>query len=507
MTGFSAPRAGRAAAVLGSLGAFASLAAFAALALAGVSTRAAAQGAEAPPTPMAPRPLQIAAPVEQQLPNGLRVVLAQRPGVQLVTAKLVVLTGAEADPPDLPGLASMTAGLLSKGTRSRSATQLAHAAESLGGALDSSAGWRQSDVSITVTAPLLDAALTLVGDVVRRPVFAPAELDRLRAQVLDGLKVGYSQPGTLAALAMRRLLYGDGPYGHPPEGTRNSLPRITRARLQALHAAHYRPDNAVLVLAGDLDAEAARALALKHFGAWRAPRTAAAAPSLAANRALPQTAVLVDLPQSGQAAVVVAMPLPTPGADRATATVMNAVLGGGYSSRLNQEIRVRRGLSYGAGSSLDLRPGGAALRVVVQTMNVSAAEVVALVQTELDRLAAPPVGDDELSARKATLIGSVGRSIETTAGLAGAIEALVVAGRPVAELRTRIEALSAVSAADVQRYAVAHLGASGRRVAVAGEAARIAEGLKAAAPGAAVVPAARFDQDAGAAALGTPPAR
>jgi zinc protease len=462
-----------------------------------VCAGARAQGFDTPPLPGAPRPLAITAPIEQRLPNGLRVVLAERRGEQLVTAQLVVLAGSEVDPAARAGLAAMTAGLLTKGTRRHSATQLAQAAESLGGALDSGAGWHQSDVAITVTVPKLDAALALVSEVVQQPAFAAAELDRLRAQSLDELKVAYSQPGRLAALAAQRLLYGAGPYGHPAGGTPVSLTTISRADLVALHAARYRPDNAVLVLAGDLDAATALQLARRHFGAWKRPSGAPAAPALPPNAALPQAAAVIDMPQSGQAAVVVAMPLPPLGADRATAAVLNSVLGGGFSSRLNQEIRIRRGLSYSAGSGLDARPGGGSLRAVIQTKNESAAEVVALVQAELDRLAAAPVGADELAARKATVIGDFSRSVETTAGLAAAVKALIVAGRSPDELRTRIDALSAVSADQVQRYAAANLGAAGRRVVVAGEAARFAPALKATSPDLIVVPTGALDLDLG----------
>lgn len=471
---------------------------------ASLTSAAQAQTFDTAPQPGAPRPLAIAAPVEQRLANGLRVVLAERRGVQLVTAQLVVLSGSEVDPPARAGLASMTAGLLTKGTRRHSATQLAQAAESLGGALENGAGWHQSEVAITVAVPQLDAALALVSEVVRQPTFAQGELDRLRTQSLDELKVAYSQPGTLASLASQRLLFGAGAYGHPAGGTPASLAKITRAELVGLHASRFRPDNAVLVLAGDLDAETAMQLARRHFGAWKAAGNASDASAMPASTALRQTTVVIDMPQSGQATVIVAAPLPPLGADRATAAVMNSVLGGGFSSRLGQEIRIRRGLSYSAGSALDARPGGGSLRAVVQTKNESAAEVVALVQAELDRLARTKVGDDELAARKATLIGDFSRSVETTAGLGAAVKSLIVAGLPTGDLRTRIEALSAVNADDVQRYAAANLGAAGRRVVVAGEASKFADALNAASPGMSTVPAAKLDFDRGTGLTDTP---
>jgi zinc protease len=348
-------------------------------------------------------------------------------------------------------------------------------------------------VAITVTVPKLDEALSLVSEAVQHPRFAQDELDRLREQALDELKVAYTQPGTLASLAAQHLLFGNGAYGHPAGGTPRSLARISRADLLALHAAQYRPDNAVLVLAGDIDADTALRLARRHFGAWKAAGRAAAAPTQAAGRPMPQTAALIDLPQSGQAAVVLALPLPPLGADRAAAMVMNSVLGGGYSSRLNQEIRIKRGLSYSAGSGLDARKLGGSLRLAVQTKNESAAEVAGLMQGELDQLVAVPVGEPELAARKATLIGDFSRSVETTAGLGAAVKSLIVAGRPTAELRTRIDAIMAVNADQVQRYAAANLGVAQRRLVVAGEAAQFAEVLRAAYPTLVVVPAAALD--------------
>jgi zinc protease len=447
------------------------------------------------PMPGPPRPLTIDAPIEQRLSNGLRVVLARRPGVQIVTAQLVVLSGAEADPPRLAGLASMTAALLTKGTRHHSAPALARAAESLGGALDSSAGWHESEVAITVTVPQLDAALALVAETVREARFAPAELERLRLQLLDDLKVEYARPETLAALAAQRLVFGRGAYGHPAGGTPGSLRRIGRADLLALHAEYYRPDNSVLVLAGDLDADAALTLARRHFGSWRAAPRRIATPAATVADEAPTTTAVIEMPQAGQAAIVLAVPLPRLGPDRATAAVMNEVLGGGYSSRLNQEIRIHRGLSYGVHSGIDARLEGAALRVAIQTKNESAAEVVALLQAELDRLGAQPVGATELAARRAALIGDFGRGLETTAGLGAAVKALIVAGLAPTDLPNRIAALGAVTADQIQHYAAAHLGATRRRVVVAGEAPQFAGALRAIAPDLLSVPLAEFDPE------------
>jgi len=462
-----------------------------------------AQPYPTPPPPGPPRPLTIAAPSDQRLANGLRVVVAQRRDVPLVSSQLVVLAGAENDPPRLAGLASLAAGLLTQGTRQHTAPELAAAAEALGGSLDSGAGWNQTTISITVTTPKLDAALALVAEVATQPVFAAAELDRLRKQALDGLKVAYASPGTVASLAAQRLAVGSGPYGHPASGTPASLPRIGPADLVALHRATFRPDNAVLILAGDVTPAAALALAQRHFGAWTGRAGAAPKPAAAGTTRGDATApiVVVDMADAGQAAVMLASVLPVQqGADWAVGSVTNTILGGGQSSRLNQEIRIRRGLSYGAGSGIDARGEAAPLFLAsVQTKNESAPEVVALLNAEIDRFISGGVEADELAARKTALIGGFSRSVETTSGLANAIRGLIITGRSPADLTTRIQALQAVSAADVQRYAAARLGPDRRRIVVAGDAGQFAAALAKIAPAIVTVPLADLDleQDEG----------
>ena len=453
--------------------AFASLVAFAPLAV--------AQEFNKPPMPSAPRALTIAAPTEARLSNGLRVIVAERHALPLVTARLLVLSGNEADPSGKSGLASLTAGLLTQGTRRHSATQIATAAEALGGKLESDAGWDRSSVSMTVTTPKIDRALDLVAEVLTEPVFQQSELDRLRTRSIDTLKVAYSNPGTLASLVAARMVFGAGAYGSPPGGTPTSLPRIDRSDVLALYRSRYRPDNAVLILVGDIDARRAMGMAERRFGRWRAAdagSTTAAQP--ASGSASPQPLTIVDMGSSGQAGVVVAMPLSND--DEAAGDVTNAVIGGGYSSRLNQEIRIKRGLSYGARTRLDQRRDSGVVFAIVQTKNESAAEVTTLVADQFDRMIDTPTPATELAARKATLIGTFSRSVETTEGLAQQIGALVARRRSPAELTTRIERLSAVDADAVQRYARAHYATSSRRVVVAGNASQFEAAIRARVP-------------------------
>ncbi len=424
-----------------------------------------------PPPPVAAPKLHVPTPSSQTLANGLRVVSVRRAGLPLVTAQLLIRRGGEMDPAGEAGLASLTANLLTKGAAGKTAPQIAAAAEALGGTLDASAGWDQSGVGITVTTPRLGEALALLADVVRRPTFADDELARARAQALDDLQLMLSRPTTLASLAAARGVFGDGAYGHSRNGTPTSLKRITRADVAQLHRTLYRPDNAILVLAGDIAPAQAVDLARASFGDWKAPATPLAAAPVAGGRtALPDLLVL-DQPGAGQAGVVAAHAAPPRGdANFYVGTVANAVLGGSYSARLNEEIRIKRGLSYGASSSFNPRRGSGLWLASAQTKNPSASQVVALMQGEFDRLGSTPVGADELAARKATLVGGYGRSLETTSGLARQVGELAVYGVDLADIGRYLDRVQAVTPAQIQRYAQAHLGESGRHVVVVGDA-------------------------------------
>lgn len=207
------------------------------------------------PAPDPARPAVIATPIEKQLANGLRVVVLPRAGSALMAAEFLLLSGSEVDPADRAGLADFTASLLNQGTKSpagsRSASQLAAAAEALGGPLQAQAGWDATTIGITVTTPKLAAALDLLADVVRHPAFARDEVERYRAQAIDSLRLSFSDPADLAPLVAARIVHGNAPYGHPRLGTPASVQRITAAELRALHRRYYRPDRAVLVPPGD----------------------------------------------------------------------------------------------------------------------------------------------------------------------------------------------------------------------------------------------------------------
>ena len=437
--------------------------------------RAGTPGVDEPPSAQAPRPLVLPRLHESVLANGLVLVVAPRPGLPVVSLSLLVRAGPETDPAGRPGVAAMTATLWPKGAlragKPVPAAELARQAEALGGGLESNSSWGASTLAMTVTSPRLDQAASLLADVLRHPLLATDELERARAQALDGLRVTLGNPAEVAALALRRAFWGEGPYGQVALPV--ALQRLTRADLQAFQVKWVRPDQVALVLVGNVTPEQGQALAQRLLGDWRAP--AGPAPTLALRLPAPIAAplVLIDMPGSGQSGVAVAAPYLGSGeADRSqryAGLVANAVLGGGYSARLNQEVRIKRGLSYGAASSAESQPSGGMFSARAQTNHPTAAEVLALLRSEITRLAENPPAADELAARQATLVGSFARRLETTAGLSALLLGQLAQGRPLAELADYSPGLLAVTPAQVQAFARQHWQATGLRAVIAGD--------------------------------------
>ena len=388
----------------------------------------------APPPPGPEIVPPVPTPVVQRLANGLNLVIVRNPALPLVTAALVAGGGAAADPDGRAGLADLTAAVMTEGTTSRSAAEIDAAVEALGSSLSSNADWDGSTLGITVQTGQADAALAIVADVARNARLAEEELERQRAIAIDGFTVALSDPGVVSGMAAMRALYGRSAYGHPEGGTATSLRAIGRADIEAAYRATWVPGNVTLILSGDIDPERARALAERHFGSWTGSAvTARAAPTV--QSATRSEVVVIDMPGSGQAAVAVARnALDRRNPNYYRAVVANAILGGGYSARLNQEIRIRRGLSYGSSSGIAARRATGPFVASTQTRNDAAAEVLGLILGEMRRLGAEPISVAELTARRASLTGDFGRDTETTVGTASLIAGFVMRGLGPEEL-------------------------------------------------------------------------
>jgi zinc protease len=457
---------------------------------------------QAPPDQRQPAPpagppvhAELPKPVERTLPNGLRVIVAKSAKLPLVNALFEVRTGGSSDPAGRAGLADVTASMLNKGAAGRTGPELAREIEGLGGALDAGASWDGSEVSVNVLAANLDPAMAILADVVRRPSFPADELERVRQQTLDDLKVQLQDPGEIGRYATPLVVFGATPYGHMLSGSPASLKRITREDVVAFAQAHYRPDNAVLILTGDIEPERGFALAERLFGDWNAAGAPPPEPASAPLPAKPRV-VVVDLPGAGQASVTLAMS----GIRRADPSfypgiVENSVLGGGYSARLNEEIRIKRGLSYGAGSAIDARRLRGPFVARAQTRNDAAPQVVDLMLQELQKLRSEPPPASELEARQSELTGSYGRAVETTQGLGGTLGQYAIQGIPISEIDRYTSAVDAVTPEAAQAFAKAELDPARASIIVVGDAKQFLPALKAKHPDVQVIPASQLDLD------------
>lgn len=438
---------------------------------------------ETPPPPSAPPTVKIPLVNEMTLPNGLRVVVIQKKGLPLVTASLLVKSGADVEGPGQAGLADMTGSLLIKGTESLTATQIAEQIEFLGASINSGAGWNSSAVTINTMRQSLGKALSIMANSAIRPSFPEEEVKLLKKQTLDGFDVSLKQPGALLSYVSSQYSFGE----HLTGGTPQTVKRFTRRDIVDFHRRYYRPEYSVLIFTGDVTQDVAFRFAKLFFGGWesasrsdqavmKAQEAALIAMKATAIKASGSTdatvkrLLVIDLPDAGQAAVGYTKQLSEGRAECESggdgcissdiyysATVLNSVLGGGYSSRLNQEIRLKRGLSYGAGSGFDWRGSYADFTASAQTKNESAAEVAELMQIEIENLINSTASEDELVPRKAAVTGEFGRGLQTNGGLAGRLRDLYLYDVRVDELNSYMSAVNSVSDEEIKKFAADNL--------------------------------------------------
>ena len=430
---------------------------------------------------------KLPSPVTQKLANGLTVITVPRRELPLASAVLVSTRGSASDQIGKAGLSRLTAQLLTKGTKTRSATQIAQEVEALGGSLASDAGYDGASASLQVKSDQLPKALGILADVARNPVFAEEEIERQRTNTMDQVQVQMQQPGALARIVGNRALYGPGYYGQPVSGTPQSLKGISRADIVAKYGDTFRPATSTLVLTGDVDPAQALELAQRYFGDWSGAGGTVAQPAVPPRSA--GNVIIVDMPGAGQAAVAVLKESITRRDPRFySALVANAVLGTGYSARLNQEIRIKRGLAYGAGSEFEARRAPGPFVATTQTKNPSAAEVLGLIVHEMTRLGAEPIPAAELTTRKAVLNGSFGRQLETTSGLARMIAQYVLQGVDPSEVGRFQQSVSAVTPEQASATARDLFAPAGATIVIVGDSKAFGDQVRKTYPNVTVVP-------------------
>jgi zinc protease len=334
--------------------------------LAGCGTAAAVQPAPQaagfPTSPPAPGPaptVDVPDPERRTLANGMEVMYVRRPQLPVVSAALVVRgAGTAEDPAALPGLATFTADMLDEGAAGRSALELADAIDNLGASLTTYAGWDAAGANLYVLRTNFDAALQLMADVIVRPDFPDSEVQRLRDQRLTNLARARDEPAQIAFNAFQSLVFGgQHPYGRVQ--TTAATRTLERPAVARFHAERFRPEAATLVLVGDVDPAVHHAVVERAFGAWRGAGSAVAAVTLPVSPEVAGTRIfLIDKPGAAQSEIRIGHPgVARNHPDFYAIQVMNTLLGGSFTSRLNNNLRETHGYTYGAGSGFAMRMG------------------------------------------------------------------------------------------------------------------------------------------------------
>lgn len=438
----------------------------------------------------------VAAPalVRHVLGNGLAVIAAQTTEVPVATLSMLFPGGSASDPRAQAGLADLAAALANRGTATRSAQDIAARLESLGARFGASA--RSDGTVFTLSAPAanLAAAGAIFADIIRNPAFPADEVARERDRAAESLRVAANEPGSLAAMVIRPVLFGDAPYGNVNDGTLASLASLTEADLAAHAARWWHPASARAVVTGGIVPAEAFALLENLFGGWAVTTPPPAPIAHPAGDLQPVRTVVIDMPEAGQAAVYLAARGPRRSdAAHYPLVLANAVLGGGSNGRLFEEVRNRRSLSYGSYSQVGSLADGALLLADAQTANETVDEVVAVMLGEYARLGAEPFDDELLARRRLFLAGGQSRALETSSGYAGTMLDLLALGIDPAEAATYAARLDMVSGDAASAAAREYFDPARTTLVIVGNASAFIDDLRAIRADVEVIPVAELD--------------
>ncbi|MEO1729480.1 MAG: pitrilysin family protein [Pseudomonadota bacterium] len=446
----------------------------------------------APPPPVAAPEVVRADFVETQLSNGIPLVSTQTSNVPIATITLVMPGGDATDSLGKAGLAQMAADLADNGTASRSATDIAAKLEALGASIGISSG--RDGVYASVTAPkvnLAEAGEVLV-DIMQNASYPDEEVERERKRFLDGFSSTLNDPGAVAGLVATRVMYGDAPYGRV--GNMTSIAQITREDLINHRQTWWHPANAKLVVSGGITSDEAATLTENLFGSWTSDAPVPAAITDPAGEAPAPRTIVIDMPDAGQAAVVAGFrAIARKDEDFYPLQLANTVLGSGSNGRLFEEVRTKRGLSYGAYSSLGQSLDAAILTARAQTKNETADEVASVFFEQFKLLGDEPADEEFLQKRRLFLSGAIARSLETTGGFNGQVANLMLRGIDPKEAFAIADRLAAVSADDAAEMAIKYLDAERASLVIVGDASQFLDDLKALRGEVEVIPASELD--------------
>lgn len=407
-----------------------------------------------PPGPGPRRPFNFP-PIERfSLSNGLPVLMARTEGPPVATIGLILPAAGVHEAPERAGLASLTGSLLESGTERKAGTLIAEELEGLGAQFGVVTGWDVTEVEMTLLTSRLEPGAELFAEIARRPAFPEDEVERVRKEQLAGILQRRAEPRGLANEAASRFIYAeDSPFARPLSGTTGTLESLARADVAAFHAGRYTPNGATAIVAGPLDPEDAQALLSAALADWVGPAPTGVPPGAEA-AARERRVVIVDRPGSVQSELRVGhVGVPRSNPDYFPLIVMNTILGGAFTSRLNMNLREKQGFTYGVSSGFSMRrqAGPFVISTAVQT-EVTAAAVTEILR-EVESIREAPVGSGELEDARNYIAGVFPLRLETTDGVASRLAEMAVHDLPADYFDGYRERVLAVRTEEVHRVA------------------------------------------------------
>lgn len=427
-----------------------------------------------------PNPTLSLPPIEKtKLSNGLEVWMVTQKELPIVAMNMVFKTGATAEPKGKEGVAGMTAQLVDDGTKTRSATDITNQQQAIGASMGANSSWDATTVAMQTLTANLDQALDLYSDIIQNASFPETEMNGLRQRSLIGLQQLKGNSGYISGVAYSKVLYGDHPYGRQLNGNDKTLPGITRNDIVNFYNGVYRPNNGVLIVVGDIKKNTLMPKLEKAFGGWKSGETLASTIPTAGS--LDKTGIyLVDRPGSAQSAVSIGqVGLDRSNPDYVPVIVMNAVLGGGITSRISMNLRENKGYTYGANSSFGFRKGQGPFTAGGDMQTAVTKEAVFEVMKELtDVRGGRPITQKELDYNKQSIIRRYPSAFETVNGISAQLSNLVVYGLPDSYFNDYIGKVNAVTLDDVNRMANKYLDPSKMAIVIVGDRKVVEPGLR-----------------------------
>ena len=435
----------------------------------------------APPKPTAPPALRLPPVQKHTLSNGLAVWIIEQHEVPIAQINVVVRACSAVDPAGQFGIANMTAAMLDEGAGNRTALQLADALELIGATMSTTSSFDASAVRMSVPVSHLAEALPLIADVTVRPTFPSEELERLRKERLTSLLQARDNPAAIAQIAFPRLVYGDKHrYGTAAGGAAAELKAMTLDDLRGFHRTYYRPEHATVIAAGDVMPATLLPMLEKAFGSWKgtgAPTALAKIPE--APQLTKRQIYLIDKPGAAQSQIRigwVGVPRSTP--DYATLEVLNTILGGSFTSRLNQNLRETHGYSYGASSAFDTRLSAGPFFAAAGVQTDKTAEALKEFFNEFTGVLKPIPGDELEKAKNYVALG-VPAEFETSSDLARKVEEQIVYGLSDEYFPSFVRSVTQVTAGEVGKAATRYIQPDRFAVVVVGDRKVIEAGIRA----------------------------